>query len=135
MGTSISRRYDQVMRRYLNRLAERLIAMQKNRGCTEESGRTSVDTESLSFGVPLLWGNPSDQYREDTRRRSAGEDGPMGHTPQVKDNTYTVLHRPGMNRSILQFRMKKLGIARAGREDDASVASEAQWGTEWQALA
>ena len=30
--------------------------MQKNRDCTEESGRTSVDTESLSFGAALLWG-------------------------------------------------------------------------------
>ena len=26
--------------------------------------------------------NPSDQYRTDTRRRSDGEDGPIGHTPQ-----------------------------------------------------
>ena len=34
-----------------------------------------------------------------------------------------------------RVRMKKLGIVRPGREDDASVASEAQWGTEWQALA
>ncbi len=30
--------------------------MQKNRDCAEESGRTSVDTESLSFGAALLWG-------------------------------------------------------------------------------
>src|SRR5260370_8291804 len=30
--------------------------MQKNRVCTEESGRTSVDTESLSFAAALLWG-------------------------------------------------------------------------------
>jgi hypothetical protein len=29
MGTSIARRYDPVMRRYLNRLAERGISMQK----------------------------------------------------------------------------------------------------------
>jgi hypothetical protein len=28
----------------------------KNRNCTEESGRTSVDTESLSCGAALLWG-------------------------------------------------------------------------------
>ena len=86
--------------------------MQKNRDCTEESGRTSGDTESLSFGAAFLWGNPSDQYREDTRRRPAGEDGPMGHTPQVKDNTYAVHLRLGINRSTLQFRMKKLGIVR-----------------------
>ena len=36
--------------------------------------------------------------------------------------------RLGINRSTLQFRMKKLGIVRFGRENDASVASEAQWG-------
>src|SRR6266550_4568016 len=30
--------------------------MQKNRDCTEESCRKSVDTESLSFGAALLWG-------------------------------------------------------------------------------
>jgi hypothetical protein len=30
--------------------------MQKNRDCTEESGRSSVDAESLSFGAALLWG-------------------------------------------------------------------------------
>jgi hypothetical protein len=30
--------------------------MQKNRDCTEESGRTSVDTESFSFGAALHWG-------------------------------------------------------------------------------
>jgi hypothetical protein len=28
----------------------------KNRDCTAESGRTSVDTESLSCGAALLWG-------------------------------------------------------------------------------
>ncbi len=43
--------------------------------------------------------------------------------------------RLGINRSNLQFRMKRLGIVRPGREDDTSVASEGQWGTEWQALA
>ena len=43
--------------------------------------------------------------------------------------------RLGINRSTLQFRMKKLGIVRPGREDDASAASEGQWGTEWPALA
>ena len=30
--------------------------MQKNRDCAEGSDRTSVDTESLSFGTALLWG-------------------------------------------------------------------------------
>jgi hypothetical protein len=30
--------------------------MQKNRDCADKAGRTSVDTESLSFGAALLWG-------------------------------------------------------------------------------
>jgi formate hydrogenlyase transcriptional activator len=42
--------------------------------------------------------------------------------------------RLGINRSTLQFRMKKLGIVRPGREDDP-VASRAQSSTEWQAIA
>ena len=71
--------------------------------------------------------NPSDEYWENTRRRSAGEDGPMGHAPQVKDNTYTIHLRLEINQSTLQFRMKKLGIVGPGHEADASVASEAQW--------
>ena len=71
--------------------------------------------------------NLSDEYREDTRRRFAEEDGPMGPTPQVKDNAYTVHLRLEINRSTLQFRMKKLGIVGPGHEPDASVTSEAQW--------
>ena len=43
--------------------------------------------------------------------------------------------RLGINRSTLQFRMKKLGIVRPGREDDAAVASQPPTGTEWQSLA
>ena len=42
--------------------------------------------------------------------------------------------RLAINRSTLQFRMKKLGIVRPGREDDA-VASQAQPVTEWQSMA
>jgi formate hydrogenlyase transcriptional activator len=42
--------------------------------------------------------------------------------------------RLGINRSTLQFRMKKLGIVRPGREDDAG-ASQAQSSTEWQSMA
>jgi formate hydrogenlyase transcriptional activator len=42
--------------------------------------------------------------------------------------------RLGINRSTLQFRMKKLGIVRPGREDDA-VAAQALSNTEWQAMA
>ncbi len=48
MGTSIARRYDPVMSRYLNRLAERGIPMQK----IETAQR---HTESLSLGAALLW--------------------------------------------------------------------------------
>jgi formate hydrogenlyase transcriptional activator len=43
--------------------------------------------------------------------------------------------RLAMNRSTLQFRMKKLGIVRPGREDDAVVAAQPPADTEWQSLA
>jgi formate hydrogenlyase transcriptional activator len=43
--------------------------------------------------------------------------------------------RLGMNRSTLQFRMKKLGIVRPGREDDAGAASQPRAQIEWQWLA
>ena len=44
--------------------------------------------------------------------------------------------RLGMNRSTLQFRMKKLGIVRPGRgDDDAGVASQPQARIEWHSLA
>jgi formate hydrogenlyase transcriptional activator len=43
--------------------------------------------------------------------------------------------RLAINRSTLQFRMKKLGIVRPGREDDAGSASQPPAGTEWQSLA
>jgi formate hydrogenlyase transcriptional activator len=40
-----------------------------------------------------------------------------------------------INRSTLQFRMKKLGIVRPGREDDADAASKPRAQVEWQSLA
>jgi formate hydrogenlyase transcriptional activator len=43
--------------------------------------------------------------------------------------------RLGMNRSTLQFRMKKLGIVRPGREDDAGVASPSRMPVDVQSLA
>ena len=43
--------------------------------------------------------------------------------------------RLAMNRSTLQFRMKKLGIVRPGREDDPGVASQPIAHNEWQSLA
>jgi formate hydrogenlyase transcriptional activator len=43
--------------------------------------------------------------------------------------------RLAMNRSTLQFRMKKLGIVRPGREDDVGVASQSRAHMEWQPLA
>jgi len=43
--------------------------------------------------------------------------------------------RLGMNRSTLQFRMKKLGIVRPGREDDTGVASQTGARIGWQSWA
>jgi formate hydrogenlyase transcriptional activator len=43
--------------------------------------------------------------------------------------------RLAINRSTLQFRMKKLGIVRPGREDDADAASQPRADIEWQPLA
>ena len=43
--------------------------------------------------------------------------------------------RLGMNRSTLQFRMKKLGIVRPGREDDAGLPSPSRVPIDWQSLA
>ena len=43
--------------------------------------------------------------------------------------------RLGMNRSTLQFRMKKLGIVRPGREDDASLTSQTGARIGWRSLA
>jgi formate hydrogenlyase transcriptional activator len=43
--------------------------------------------------------------------------------------------RLGINRSTLQFRMKKLGIVRPGREDDAGGALQPREPIEWQSLA
>jgi formate hydrogenlyase transcriptional activator len=41
----------------------------------------------------------------------------------------------GINRSTLQFRMKKLGIVRPGREDDAGTASQPRTRFEWESVA
>jgi formate hydrogenlyase transcriptional activator len=43
--------------------------------------------------------------------------------------------RLGINRSTLQFRMKKLGIVRPGREDHGPIAPRPPAGTEWQSFA
>jgi formate hydrogenlyase transcriptional activator len=43
--------------------------------------------------------------------------------------------RLGMNRSTLQFRIKKLGIVRPGREDDAGLTSQTGARIGWQSLA
>jgi formate hydrogenlyase transcriptional activator len=43
--------------------------------------------------------------------------------------------RLGLNRSTLQFRMKKLGIVRPGREDDAGLPSQSRVPIELQSLA
>ena len=43
--------------------------------------------------------------------------------------------RLGMNRSTLQFRMKKLGIVRPGREDDAGLPSPSRVPVDLQSLA
>jgi formate hydrogenlyase transcriptional activator len=43
--------------------------------------------------------------------------------------------RLGLNRSTLQFRMKKLGIVRPGREDDAGLPSQSRVPIEMQSLA
>jgi formate hydrogenlyase transcriptional activator len=43
--------------------------------------------------------------------------------------------RLGMNRSTLQLRMKKLGVVRPGREDDAAVTSQSSTRIPWQPLA
>jgi formate hydrogenlyase transcriptional activator len=43
--------------------------------------------------------------------------------------------RLAINRSTLQFRMKKLGIVRPGREDDADVVSQGRTRLEWESVA
>jgi formate hydrogenlyase transcriptional activator len=43
--------------------------------------------------------------------------------------------RLGMRRSTLQFRMKKLGIVRPGREGDASLPLQSRVPFDWQSLA
>jgi formate hydrogenlyase transcriptional activator len=43
--------------------------------------------------------------------------------------------RLGINRSTLQFRMKKLGIVRPGREDDTGVSAQPRTLFEWESAA
>ncbi len=50
MGTSISRRYDLVMRRYLNRLAERV-----NRDAKESRLRRGIGPNVRRYREPFVW--------------------------------------------------------------------------------
>jgi formate hydrogenlyase transcriptional activator len=61
--------------------------------------------------------------------------GTLKETKWVVGGSNGAAARLGINRSTLQFRMKKLGIVRPGREDDADVASHMPTGTEWQSFA
>jgi formate hydrogenlyase transcriptional activator len=61
--------------------------------------------------------------------------GTLKETKWVLGGPNGAASRLGINRSTLQFRMKKLGLVRPGREDDANVASQPPTGTEWQSLA
>jgi formate hydrogenlyase transcriptional activator len=70
------------------------------------------------------------------------EQAERGHILQALKETKWVLGGPkgaalrlGMNRSTLQFRMKKLGIVRPGREDDADLPSPSRGPVDWQSLA
>jgi len=70
------------------------------------------------------------------------EQAARGHILQALKETKWVLGGPrgaalrlGMNRSTLQFRMKKLGIVRPGREDDAGLPSPSRGPVDWQSLA
>ena len=70
------------------------------------------------------------------------EQAERGHILQALKETKWVLGGPrgaalrlGMNRSTLQFRMKKLGIVRPGREDDAGLTSPSRGPVDWQSLA
>ena len=77
-----------------------------------------------------------------SRRYQTLEEAERAHILATLKETKWVLGGPngaaarlGINRSTLQFRMKKLGIVRPGREDDAPVASQPPAGTEWQSYA
>src|SRR5258708_32123762 len=59
-------------------------------GVEQRNGLNDCTSLAVHGDESVFMSNPSDQYREDTRRRSAGEDGPMGQTPQVKDNTRSI---------------------------------------------
>ena len=77
-----------------------------------------------------------------TRQYQTLEETERSHILQTLKQTRWVLGGPngaaarlGINRSTLQFRMKKLGIVRPGREDDTGAASQPQARIAWQSLA
>ena len=77
-----------------------------------------------------------------TRQYQTLEETERSHILQTLKQTRWVLGGPngaaarlGINRSTLQFRMKKLGIVRPGREDDTGAASQPQARIAWQPLA
>ncbi len=70
------------------------------------------------------------------------EEAERAHISRTLKETRWVLGGPngaaarlGINRSTLQFRMKKLGIVRPGREDDAGTASQPRTHFEWESVA
>jgi len=76
------------------------------------------------------------------RQHQTLEEAERSHILQTLKQTRWVLGGPngaaarlGINRSTLQFRMKKLGIVRPGREDDTGVASQPQARIAWQSFA
>ncbi len=76
------------------------------------------------------------------RQHQTLEEAERSHILQTLKQTRWVLGGPngaaarlGINRSTLQFRMKKLGIVRPGREDDTGAASQPQARIAWQPLA
>jgi len=77
-----------------------------------------------------------------TRQYQTLEETERSHILETLKQTRWVLGGPngaaarlGINRSTLQFRMKKLGIVRPGREDDTGAASQPQARIAWQPLA
>ncbi len=76
------------------------------------------------------------------RQHQTLEEAERSHILQTLKQTRWVLGGPngaaarlGINRSTLQFRMKKLGIVRPGREDDTGTASQPQARIAWQSFA
>jgi len=76
------------------------------------------------------------------RQHQTLEEAERSHILQTLKQTRWVLGGPngaaarlGINRSTLQFRIKKLGIVRPGREDDTGTASQPQARIAWQSFA